>query len=75
MAPPMQNNLEILKIFIRANALRKIAKMRRRSSGNIFSMTKEDIDKIIQQMRKSCKEIARAEEIAKTALNCQAQGC
>jgi hypothetical protein len=68
MAPPMQNNLELVKMFIRANALRKLQKIRRRSHGDMFSMTKDDLNRIMTQMRKSIYDISRAEWIARSAL-------
>ena len=64
----MSSNLEVLKKYVRANALRRLNNSMRRRSGHIFSFTQDDLVKIADQMKRACSDIATAEYIADEAL-------
>jgi len=72
MGAPMSSNMEALKKFIRANALRRLNKTLRRRSGYLYSLTTDDLAKIADQLKKTCFDVANAENIAVAALIDQA---
>jgi len=61
-AVPRASNFELLKKFIRSQALNKLdhAVRRNRRSGTIYDMTAGDIDKIEQQLLKTMNDVAKA---------------